>query len=113
MDEGREGIGRLAVEEDVELHELRVLEPDDVVVEGGVALRNGLELVVEVEDNLGERHLVGKLKTVGRDVVLVYERAPLVEAEFHYRAVEVGLGDDLGADVRFLDVVDEGSGRQS
>src|SRR5437764_5058184 len=50
VDDQREGVERLAVDEDVHLHELALAIADDVVVEGGVAARDRLQLVEEVED---------------------------------------------------------------
>jgi len=49
--EGGEGINWLAVEEDVELDELGRTEAVGMVVERGIALRDALQLVVEVDDN--------------------------------------------------------------
>ena len=113
VDERREGVGRLAVEQDVELHEFGRAETDDMVVERGVAFGNALEFVVEVEDNLGKRHLVGQFHAVGRQVMFALENAALVEAELHDRTVEFTFADDLGLDERFFDMVDEGRSRQS
>ncbi len=113
MDEGGERVGRVAVQQDVQFHEPRRTELRDVVVEGGVALGNGLELVVEVEDHLRQGHVVVQLHPVGGQVVLADEGAPLVHAQFHDGSVEIGLGDDLGADIGFFDMVDEGLRREA
>src|SRR5439155_12147846 len=51
----RQRVDRIAGQEDVELDHVRGLHPDDLVVERGVAPRARLELVEEVEDDLGER----------------------------------------------------------
>ena len=48
---------RLAVEQDVQLDELRRLVARAVVVERGIAFRNAFELVVEVENDLREGHV--------------------------------------------------------
>ena len=53
--ERREGIHGIAVEEDIELHELGGAEVTEVVVKGGIALGHALELVVEVDHDLTER----------------------------------------------------------
>ena len=84
-----------------------------MVVEGSIALGDGLELVVEVEDYGGERHVIVQLHAVGGDVVLADERAATVQAELHDRAEELRLGDDLRADERLFDMVYQRRGRQS
>ena len=45
--------------------------------------------------------------------MLIEQRTPLVKAEFHYRTIEIGLGDNLGADIRLFDMVYESRGRES
>ena len=45
--------------------------------------------------------------------MLAYKCAPTVEAELHYCPEKLRFGDNLGTDVRFFDVVDEGRGRHS
>ena len=54
MDDGAEGIDRIAIEQDVDLDEVSGLLTRLVVIQRGVALRAGLELVEEVEDDLRE-----------------------------------------------------------
>ena len=58
MDDQRERVDRLAADEDVHADELARAEADEVVVEARVAARARLQLVVVVEDDLGERQLV-------------------------------------------------------
>src|SRR5882724_2296356 len=55
--DGGQRVDGVAVEEDVQLHQLRRAEVEELVVEGGVALGDGLELVVEVHHDLGEREV--------------------------------------------------------
>ena len=58
VDDDREGVDGLAVDEDVELHEARGLVAGERVVEAGVALGARLQLVVVVDEDLGQRHVV-------------------------------------------------------
>ena len=113
MDEGGEGVGRLAVKQDIQLDELGRAEARDMVVERSVALGDGLELVVKVEDNFRQGHIVVEFHPVRSDVVLAHKGAPLVQAELHYGAEEFGLGNDLGTDEWFLDVVYKGRGGEA
>ena len=74
VDDEREGVDRLAVDEDVELDQLRGAVADLLVVHRGVALGAALELVVEVDDELGERHLEGHEDARRVEVFHVEER---------------------------------------
>ena len=106
MRERGECIHGLAVEQDVEFGELRRAERVDVVVERGVALRNALELVVEVDDDFAQRNVEMQFHAVSAHKFLLDELAALVETEFHDRPDEIGRRDDVGTDIRLLDVVD-------
>src|SRR5207249_9774895 len=61
VDDGRERVDGLAVQEDVELDERRLAEARHLVVERRVAARAALQLVVEVEDDLGQGEVVDDL----------------------------------------------------
>src|SRR5262245_31030748 len=58
VDDQRQRVDPVAGEEDVELDEVRVAVAERLVVERGIARGSRLELVVEVEDDLGERQVV-------------------------------------------------------
>ena len=69
-----ERVDRVAVDQHVELHEVRLAVAEHVVVERGVAAAHRLHLVEEVEDDLREREL-----PVDLDALLVEIRHVLVE----------------------------------
>src|SRR3989442_6374985 len=103
-DDGQ-GVHGIAVEEDVELDHLRLAELQEVVVERGVALGDGLELVVEVHHDLGEGKVeldVAALAEVLQRLVL----APLVLGELVDLAHELGGHEHRAAHVRLLDALD-------
>ena len=106
MDEGGQRIRRLAVQQYIQFHQARGAVADDMIVEGGIALRDALELVVEVEDYLRKRHVVVEFDAVGSDVVLAHQCTAFVQAELHHGAEEFGLGDNLRTDIGLLDMVD-------
>src|SRR5207245_657902 len=54
---GAHRVDRVAVEEHVARHQLRGPEVGELVVERGVALGDRLQLVVEVDDDLGQREV--------------------------------------------------------
>ena len=87
-DEG-EGVDRLLLEQDVNLHEVRGAEADVLVVERSVAARAGFQPVVEVEDKFRERHVVGQAHALRRDVVHADVGSALLLAELHRRADEL------------------------
>src|SRR2546427_295557 len=64
-----EGVDLVAVEQDVDLDEIGGLLTGRLVVERGVAAGLGLQLVEEVEDDLGEREGVAQLDAVLGEVV--------------------------------------------
>ena len=78
-----------------------------MVVEGGIALGDGLEFVVEVKYHLAQGQVVVQFHAVRGNVMLAYQSAPLVHAEVHDGAVEIGLCDYLGTDIGFLYMVDK------
>ena len=59
VDDDGEGVDGVAADEDVHLHHGRDPGAGEGVVEGGVAAGDGLEAVVEVEDDFVEGELVG------------------------------------------------------
>ena len=104
--EGREGIDLLAVEEDIQFDEVGRSEAVHVPIEGGVALGDGFEFVVEIDDDLAERHVEEKLHAVAGDILLLDEFTTFAETECHDRTDVVGGGDDGRADIRLLNAVD-------
>ena len=57
VDDEAQRVHGLAVDQHVELHQVAGPIADVGVVEAGVAARSALEQVVEVDDQLGQRHL--------------------------------------------------------
>ena len=105
MDDDAEGIHGIAVQEDVELDHVGGPELEEVVVEGGVALGDGLEPVVEVDDDLAQREVeldVHPLADVLERLVL----AALVLGELVDLAHELGGHQDGPPDVGLLDALD-------
>ena len=100
-----ERIHRFTVEQDVELCQLRRAERVNMIVERGISLRYRLQLVVEINHYLAERNHEYQLYAVAADILLLDELAPLVETELHYRAYEIGIGDDACTDIRLLDML--------
>src|SRR2546427_12432086 len=74
-DQGK-GVHRLARDQHVELYEFAFPEADHLVVHRRIALGAGLQLVVEVVDDLAERGLVLDHDPVARAVLQPLEHAP-------------------------------------
>ena len=100
-----QGIHRLAVEQDVQLHQLGRTEAVGMIVERGISLGDALQLVVEVDDDFTQRHVVIDFHAIAGDVFLLHQLAALAKAKSHDRADIIGSRNDRGTDVRFLDVV--------
>ena len=94
MHDDRQRVHGIPVDEDIQLHERRRPEAGHMVVEGGVAARNGLQLVVEVEHDFVERQFVGDEHPVRRQVLQRFLDAALVLAQLQDSAhVLVGRED--------------------
>ena len=100
-----ERIDGFSVEQDVHLDELAGTVACLMIVEGCVALRDALELVVEVDDYLAQRHRILQFHTVSADIFLLQEFASLAQTERHDGADIVGRRDDRSMNIWFLDVV--------
>ena len=106
MGEGRKGIDLLAVKKNIQFDEVGRPEAVHVPIEGRVAFRDGFEFVVEIDDNLAERHVKEKLHAVAGDILLLDEFTAFAETEGHDRTDVVGGSDDRRADIGLLDAVD-------
>ena len=105
VDNHREGVHRIAVQQDVEFHEVVPAVFARGVVEARVTAAHGLKAVVEVEHDFGERQVVleDDLRLV--DVFHRLEFAALLVAESHECAHEFLGRKYLRLNVGFLDVV--------
>src|SRR2546422_1079321 len=108
----RQSVHRLAVHQDVQLHEVRLPPAGVVVIQGRVAARQRLEPVVEVEHHLVERQVVGNQDAAGGDVLQLLLDAPLVLAERQDAADVLGGGQDESGDDRLVPAGDLLGGRQ-
>src|SRR5713101_2952663 len=105
VDDDGEGVHRVPVEQDVELDHVGGAELQEVVVEGGVTLGDGLEPVVEVHHDLAQREVeldVDPLAHVLERLVL----APFLLGELVDLAHELGGHEDRAAYVGLLDALD-------
>src|SRR5215510_10585341 len=111
MNDDGQRVHRIAVEEDVELDHVGLAELQEVVVEGGVALGDGLQSVVEVDHDLGE----GKVELDVAALAHVLERlvlTALLLGELVDLAHELRGHEDGAAHVGLLDALDLVGGRQ-
>src|SRR5688572_17381534 len=106
VDDHRERVDRLAVDQDVHLDEVALAVADLVIVEARIAAADRLQPVVEVEHHLVQRQLVGELGAAG-DVGEVLLDAAAVLAELEDRA-EIFVGDvDGRLDPGLVDELDQ------
>ncbi len=113
VDERAQRIRRVSVQENIQLYQPCRTEVRHVVVEGGISLGDGFELVVKVKHHLAQRQVVIQFHAVRGNVMLAYQRAALVHAQLHDGTVKIGLGDNLGTDIGFFNMVDDGGRRQA
>ena len=106
MHDGAERIDFLALNKDVDLHQIGGLFAILAVVERRIPLGTALQLVEEVEDDFGERDAVVHLHTVGGNVFHGAHLATVVLAQVHHRTDEILRRDDVGGNHRFDDLLD-------
>src|SRR5713226_2623983 len=111
VDDDGKGVHGLAVQQHVELDELGRPVFEERIVERGVAARDGLELVIEVEDDVGERELPRELDARRIDVVHALVYATPLLPELHDRADVFCRRDDPRLHVRLLDADHRGAVR--
>ena len=76
-----------------------------MIVKRGIAFRDGLQFVVEVDDDFCQGHVVIQFHTVARHIFLFDQFAALAQAKGHDVADIVCAGDNRGADIGLLDTV--------
>src|SRR5665647_842844 len=101
-----EGIDRLALEKDVHLDQVGGLLAVGLVVERGVSAGLGLQLVEEVEDDLGQRERVAHLDALLGEVVHAAQRAAAGLAQLHHGSDELAGAEDRRTHDRLADVAD-------
>src|SRR3990172_5503528 len=103
LDDGRQGIHRLPVHQDVELHQVPLPVVDQLIIQRAVPPRQRFEPVVEIEDDLGQREIVGEDGAALLDVFQTHPNPLLLLAEGEDRTDMLPRGHDHGPDVRFFD----------
>ena len=112
MHDGRERVDGVAVQEDVDLDELRRLVVGELVVERCIAARRRFQAVKIVEDDFVERDVVDDHDAVRVEVVHALVLAALVLRNLHDCADVVVRHDDRRLDIRLFHVLDFRRGRQ-
>ena len=106
MHDKRQRVHLIARKQDIELHKLGRTILVELVVERGIALSAALELVKEVQDELGKRHIEAHLDRFARQVDHVGRNAAVLDGELHDGARVLRRADDLCLEVGFLDTLD-------
>jgi len=108
VDDGGEGLDGFAGDEDVHLDHLLGTVAGVFVVHGAVAAGHGLELVIEIDEDLGEGDGAGEHDAGVVDGFGVLEFAAFLHEELHDVADELGGDHDEDADHGFADLADFG-----
>ena len=107
VDEHRERVDGVAGQQHVELDAVRRgPQAGQLVVQRRVAAGARLQLVEEVQDDLGQRQVVGELHALGGQVVHAGVLAAALLAELHDRADVLLRREDRRLDVRLADLGD-------
>ena len=105
VDDDRQRVDLLAVEQDVDLDDVGGAVFLELVVHRRVAARDALQLVEEVEHDLGQRHLVGE-HHLAAVVGHVHLLAALLVGQRHHRADVVLRHVEVHRDDRLADLGD-------
>jgi len=73
----RERIDRVAVDQDIKLHQRSGLKMAEIVVEGGIAATGRFETVEEIQHHLGQRQIVLQRHGVGEELHFLLHAALL------------------------------------
>ena len=84
-----------------------------MVVERSISFRNRFEFVIKINHYLTQWNVEMQFDTITADVFLLDEFTTFVKAKGHDRTYIVGISDDCGMDIRFLDMVNEIQFRQT
>ncbi len=112
VDDRCEGIHGIAVDEHVELDELVWLIPGWFVVHAAVAAGDGLELVMEIDENFVHRDAGGQHDVTCVHVFRIGADAALLHDQIHDVPDIRGGRHDLGVDQGLLDPLDLGGVRE-
>src|ERR687898_2441956 len=99
----RERVDLVTCEQDVQLHEVALAHADQLVVERRITARSRLQLVEEVEHDLGKRKVVVELHALLRQERHVHVSAAPLLAKLHHRPDVLLRHQDRGPDVGLLD----------
>ena len=102
----------IAVYQDVHLHQVGFGIVLHVVVEAGVALGHGLELVVEIQHHLVQGQFIDQHHAILAHIFELLLEAPPFLAELDQAAHEIRPGEDRGLDDGFFDLHDLRERRQ-
>src|SRR3954447_22087307 len=106
VDDQRQRVDGLAVDEDVDLDEVGGPIPELLVVHRRIALAAALHLVEVVDDELGQRHLEVKDDACRVEVLHRHELATPIGRELHERADVLARGDEAELHPGLLDRLD-------
>ncbi|MNR23991.1 hypothetical protein D3C85_1410450 [compost metagenome] len=105
MDDQRQGIDPLAVDQHVQAHQVGGLETVETVVQRGIAAAGRLQAVEEVEHHLVHRQIITDLHLAAEEVHVALHAA-LLDAQGDH-AAQVGLRhQDVGAADRLAHLFD-------
>ena len=107
VDDGREGIHRLAVDQQVELHQLVGARAGVLIVHRAVAAGDALNLVVEVHEDFVEREHAGEHDAARVERLGVLKCPPLFHDELHERRNVFVRHHDEALDDRLADFLDD------
>ena len=105
MHEHGEGVDRLGVDEDRHFHQITRAIVGDDIIEAGVALGDGLQAIIEIEDHFVQRQVIDGHGALADVAEINLQPAPLL-AELQHGAQMLVRRQDRGADPGLGDLLD-------
>ena len=105
MCQSRKCIHRLTVQQDIQLHQFGSTETIRMIIKRRIPFGNTLQLIVEIDHNLSQRHIVIDFHTITGDIFLFNQFTTFTQAKRHNRTDIIGGCNNRCFDIRFLDMV--------
>src|SRR3990172_8659001 len=106
VNNGRQCVHRLSVQQDIEFDEVRFPVFEKIIVQGRIAPRERFQPVIEIENDLGKRKLKLNVCPLRAQIGRVPVNSASIHAQFHDPADILRRGNDLRLHIRLLHELD-------
>ena len=105
MCQSRKCIHRLTVQQNIQLHQLRSTETIRMIIKRSIPFRNTLQLIIKVNHNFSQRHIIIDFHPVTGDIFLFNQFTAFTQTKRHNRTDIISRCNNRCFDIRLLDMV--------